>query len=143
MTFFSHQLQIPPSLPVSVHFPYFVEIIISPYFQKCPPVFVVYVFFYILYMHFFSPYFDYDTFMHHTIHVLDAPGFAIYIQAYLLFPMGNIGAQDIDKIDKGSKQCRVISASTLKGAYARCYSIIVSGVTRVQMKPGQLPKAKL
>jgi len=30
--------------------------------------------FYILYVYFVSPYFDHDAFMHHPMHVLDAPG---------------------------------------------------------------------
>jgi len=32
------------------------------------------MFFYILYVFFVFPEFDHDAFMHHTMHVLDAPG---------------------------------------------------------------------
>jgi len=31
----------------------------------------------VLYVFFVSPYFDHDAFMHHTMHVLDAPGQSI------------------------------------------------------------------
>jgi len=31
--------------------------------------------FYILYVYFIPPYFDHDAFMHHPVHVLDAPVF--------------------------------------------------------------------
>jgi len=76
--FFSHRPQIfhfPPIFPVSVHFPQcFAKIITAPYFGKFLPCFIK------IYLHFayfmcisFSPYFDHDAFMHHPMHVLDAP----------------------------------------------------------------------
>ena len=40
---------------------------ISPLFYKNSPAF------YILYVYFVSPFFNHDAFMHHPMHVLDAP----------------------------------------------------------------------
>jgi len=53
----------------------FRKIIISPYFCKFPPDFVKFT----CYLHTFCVfrfplYFHHDAFMHHTMHVLDAPG---------------------------------------------------------------------
>ena len=62
-----------PIFAVSIHFPLFHEIVLFPYFSKFTPDFVKFTCFYILYMFFVSPYFDDDAFMHHTMHVLDAP----------------------------------------------------------------------
>ena len=43
---------------------------ISPLFSKNSPAFYIGL----LYVHFVSPYFDHDAFMHHPVHVLmDAP----------------------------------------------------------------------
>ena len=54
--------------------PCFGKIIISSYFDKfSPPVLNKFTCFYILYVYFVSPYFDHDEFMHHPMHVLDAP----------------------------------------------------------------------
>src|SRR6218665_1837464 len=45
------------------------------YFYKFPPlVSPNSPAFYILYVYFVPPYFDHDAFMHHPMHVLDAPG---------------------------------------------------------------------
>jgi len=54
--------------------PYFAKIILSPYFSKFPPFFrYIYVGFTYFVLFSFPPYFDHDAFMHHTMHVLDAP----------------------------------------------------------------------
>ena len=54
---------------------YFDKIMLSLYFYKFPTCFwQIYLFFYILYVFFVSPYHYRDAFMHHTMHVLDAPG---------------------------------------------------------------------
>src|SRR6218665_2180092 len=46
----------------------------SPYFEKFSPLFYKNSpAFCILYVYFVSPYFDHDAFMHHPMHVLDAP----------------------------------------------------------------------
>ena len=53
----------------------FAKIIIFPCFQKCPLLFSKNsTAFYILSVYFLSPYFDRPAFMHHPMHVLDAPG---------------------------------------------------------------------
>src|SRR6218665_2642606 len=49
------------------------------YFSKFPPLISYNLpVFYILYVFFVSPYFDHDAFMHHTMHVLDAPAENLY-----------------------------------------------------------------
>src|SRR6218665_370142 len=71
MTFsFSHRTQI-------LNFPpCFAKIIISPLLSKISPLFSKNSpAFYILYVYFVSPYFDHDVFMHHPMHVLDAPAY--------------------------------------------------------------------
>src|SRR6218665_427031 len=50
--------------------PLFWENYYSSYFFK---FFVRFTCFYILFLFFVSPYVDHDAFMHHTMHVLDAP----------------------------------------------------------------------
>ena len=54
--------------------PCFAKIIIPPYFDKFPPCFRQT---HLLFTYFtcisFLPYFDHDAFMHHPMHVLDAP----------------------------------------------------------------------
>src|SRR6218665_796033 len=63
-----HKFLIPPHFPVSIHFPLFREIFLSPYFCTFPASFhKIYVFFYILYMYFLSPYFYHHAFKHHTM----------------------------------------------------------------------------
>src|SRR6218665_2461036 len=73
---FSRQPQIsnfPSVFPVSVHFPLFRENYYFPLLSKISPLFLKNSpAFYIFYV--FSPYFDHDAFMHHPMHVLDAPG---------------------------------------------------------------------
>src|SRR6218665_3625543 len=68
----------PPIFPVSVHFPLFRENYYSPYFSKFPPCFIK---IHLLFTYFlcisFPPYFDLDAFMHHLMHVLDAPEYYI------------------------------------------------------------------
>src|SRR6218665_2037544 len=64
----------PPIFAVLVHFPYFAKIILSPfYFFKFHSDFVKLTCFYMPYVFFVPPCFDHDAFMHHTMHVLDAP----------------------------------------------------------------------
>jgi len=72
MTFLSSttNFEFPPIFPVSpvsrkLLFPHFEK---YPLFSKNSPSF------YILYVYFVPPYFDHDEFMHHQMHVLDAPG---------------------------------------------------------------------
>src|SRR6218665_1519826 len=76
--FFSHRPQIsnfPPILPLSVHFPPVWRKLFPPYFEKFTPCFQE---IHLLFTYFscisFPPYFDHDAFMHHPMHVLDAPG---------------------------------------------------------------------
>jgi len=75
--FFSHWPHIsnfPPIFAISIHFPLFRKILNFPLlFQISPGFRKLYVFFYILYVFLVSPYFDHDAFMHHTMHILDAP----------------------------------------------------------------------
>src|SRR6218665_2181847 len=87
MTFFSHRPQISNFPPFSL-FQYislcFEKIIISLCFEKCPPCFRKNsLAFYILYVHFVSPYFDHDAlnFMHHPMHVLDASAYDAFTEA--------------------------------------------------------------
>src|SRR6218665_1165082 len=63
-------------LPVLEHFPSDSrKFIIPPLFPKFSPLFSKHsTAFYILYVYFPPPYFDHDAFMHHPMHVLDAPG---------------------------------------------------------------------
>jgi len=49
------------------------KMLFSPYFFKFPSDFAKFTCFYIHSAFFVSPYFDHDAFMHHTMHVLDAP----------------------------------------------------------------------
>ena len=74
-SFFSHRPQISNFPPISVHFPLYREnYYFPPYFGQFPPCFrQIHLFFYILYVYFVSPYFYHDAFMHHPMHVLDAP----------------------------------------------------------------------
>src|SRR6218665_2693012 len=79
MTFFSHRPQIsnfPLIFPVSVHFPPVSrKLLLSPLLLKISPCFrkIPLLFTYFLCIS-FPPYFDHDAFMHHPMHVLDAPG---------------------------------------------------------------------
>ena len=70
------EISIFPSIsPVSVHSPLFSKkYYFPPYFQKFPPCFskIHLLFTYFLCIS-FPPYFDHDAFMHHPMHVLDAP----------------------------------------------------------------------
>ena len=63
-----------PIFPVSVYFPSVSRnLLFSPYFEKCLPLISKNSpVFYILHVHFVSPYFDHDAFMHHPMHVLDS-----------------------------------------------------------------------
>src|SRR6218665_1870370 len=80
MTFFSHRPHIsnfPPIFPVSGHFPPVSRKLLSPpYFSKFPSLCFRKI--HLLFTYFlcisFTPYFDHDAFMHHLMHVLDAPG---------------------------------------------------------------------
>jgi len=54
-----------------------------PTFANILPWFRKFTCFDILYVFFVSPYFDYDAFMHHTMHVLDAPGCGVGKLAFL------------------------------------------------------------
>src|SRR6218665_2936683 len=79
MTFFIYRPQIlnfPPIFPVSVHFPPVSrKLLFPPYVDKFLSVLDKSTCFYILYVYFVSPpYSDHDAFMHHPMHVLDAPG---------------------------------------------------------------------
>ena len=67
--FFTHRLQMLIFLLFS-----FAEIIIPPTFSNSPLFPRNLRVFYILCVYFVSPYFDHGAFMHHTWHVLDAPG---------------------------------------------------------------------
>jgi len=75
MTFFSHKFRIPPYFPCFSTFPlYFPKIIISPTLKNCPPCFRnIHLLLHTFCAFRFSPYFDHDAFMHHPMHVLDAP----------------------------------------------------------------------
>jgi len=74
--FFSHRPQIldfPPIFPVLVHSPSDSrKFIISPLLFKIPPCFpkIQQLFTYFTCI---PPYFDHDAFMHHPMHILDAP----------------------------------------------------------------------
>src|SRR6218665_25601 len=60
---------------VSVHFPLcFKKIILSPYFYKFPLCFTQIHLLFTYFTCIFPPYFYHDAFMHHPMHVLDAPG---------------------------------------------------------------------
>ena len=78
--FFSHRphiLEFSPIFPVSVHFPPVSrKLLFSPYFGKFPPCFrKIHLLFTYFMCILFLPYFDHDAFMHHPMHVLDAPGY--------------------------------------------------------------------
>ena len=62
-------------LPFQVHFPPYFEkkILFPPYFFKFPSDFVKFTCFLHTLWVFVSPQFDHDAFLHHTMHVLDAP----------------------------------------------------------------------
>ena len=73
-----HKFRNPPIFPVSIHFPLFWEIFLSPYFCKISPYFAKFPsdFVKVTCLHtlrVFSHYFYHDAFMHHTMHVLNAP----------------------------------------------------------------------
>jgi len=76
--FFSHRPQISnftPIFAVSVHFPPFRENYYFPLLWQIFPLFYTNSpAFYLLYVYFVSSYFYHDAFMHHPMHVLDAPG---------------------------------------------------------------------
>jgi len=59
--------------PISFRQNLWLPFLFPPYFYKFPSDFVKFTCFFILYVFFLSPYFDHDAFMHHTMHVLDAP----------------------------------------------------------------------
>src|SRR6218665_126411 len=72
--FFSDRPQISNSLCFSTFPPVSRKLLFPPYFQKFSPLFSKNSpAFYILFVYFVSPYFDHDAFMHHPMHVLDAP----------------------------------------------------------------------
>src|SRR6218665_2538967 len=89
MTFFlliDHKFRIsPPIFAVSVHFPPVSRnLFFAPYFYKFPPP-VLGKFTCCLHtLRVFPPYFDHDAFMHHPMHVLDAPGNTLYITTLTL-----------------------------------------------------------
>src|SRR6218665_1618663 len=79
MTFFSYRLKIlnfSPIFAVSVHFPLsFTKITFSPTLKYFPPDFIKFTCFLHALCFSLPPCFDPDAFMHHIMHVLDAPGF--------------------------------------------------------------------
>ena len=82
MTFFlviDHKFRISTYFPCfnNTFPPCFAKIILSPYFYKFSPYFRQ---IHLLFTYFtcIPPYFDHDTFMHHPMHVLDAPGPQIF-----------------------------------------------------------------
>ena len=64
----THKFRIPPIFAMSIHFPPISKKLFFPLFSANVHVF------YMLYVFFVPPYF-----MHHTMHVLDAPGPGIFI----------------------------------------------------------------
>ena len=79
-TFFSHwpqTLNVHPYFPCLNTFPPISRnFSFPPTFPNCPPLFrKIYVFYILLCVFRFPLYFDHDGFMHHTMHVLDAPGY--------------------------------------------------------------------
>jgi len=82
--FFSHRPQISPYFPCFSTFPPVSrKLLFPPYFEKFPPLYKNSPAFYILYVYFVSPYFDHDAFMHHPMHVLNAPA---YLSGFLEGP---------------------------------------------------------
>src|SRR6218665_1145156 len=76
----NRKFRIPPIFPVSVHFPPVSrKFIFPPTLKNVPPVFEKFTCSYILSVHFVFPCFDHDAFMHHPMHVLDAPVTAIHV----------------------------------------------------------------
>src|SRR6218665_2427681 len=78
MTFFlviDRKFRISPHIfALSLHFPLFPEnFSFPPYFSKFPPVLGKFNCFLHTLRVLFPPYFDHDAFMHHPMHVLDAP----------------------------------------------------------------------
>jgi len=71
----NHKFRIPPIFPVSVHFPLFRKKYYFPLLLQIFPTSFKQI--HRLFTYFtcisFPPYFDYDAFMHHPMHVLDAP----------------------------------------------------------------------
>jgi len=82
---FSHRPRIsnlPPIFPVSVHFPSVSrKLFFPPTFTNFPPCFrkIPLLFTYFMCIS-FPPYFDYDAFMHHPMHVLDFPVYMGFLQ---------------------------------------------------------------
>src|SRR6218665_1440416 len=82
MTFFSHRPQIsnfPPIFAISVHFPPVSRKLFFPpsSLQIFPPVLGKFTCF-LHTLRVFPPYFDHDAFMHHPMHVLDAPDYSLH-----------------------------------------------------------------
>ena len=76
-----HNFRIPPIFPVSVHFPPVSRKLLFPPALKNFPLCFRKI--HLLFRYFmcisFPPYFDHDTFMHHSMNVLDAPaGRSVY-----------------------------------------------------------------
>src|SRR6218665_3198244 len=68
-----HKFRISPYFPCFSTFPpCFAKFIITPYFEKLPPVLDKITFFLNTLCISFPPYFDHDAFMHHPMRVLDA-----------------------------------------------------------------------
>jgi len=85
MTFFlviDQNFQISPLF--SLFPPCFAKIFLSPYFSKFPPCFRQIHLLFTYFTCIFSPYFDHDAFMHHPMHVLDAPAAACHPLNYWL-----------------------------------------------------------
>ena len=59
-----------------------------PYFSKFPPVFQKFNTF-LHTLRVFPPYFDHDAFMHHPMHVLDAPAIECTSELYRVIPKIN------------------------------------------------------
>src|SRR6218665_3320920 len=77
MTFFlviDHKFLIPPYFACFSTFPPdWRKLLFPPYFHKCPPCFLKIHLLFTYFPCIFHPYFDHDAFMHHPMHVLDAP----------------------------------------------------------------------
>src|SRR6218665_2535917 len=101
MTFLviDHKFRIPLIFPVSVHFPHVSRKLLFPpplfrenyfllYFENFPSFRKIHMLFTCFMCISFPPYFDHDAFMHHPMHVLDAPVLRHY-NYIVKFPLFN------------------------------------------------------
>jgi len=81
------KVRIPPQFSInSTFFTILGKILSLPTFGNIPLISLNLRFFYILYLFFVSPQFDHVTFMHHTMHLLDAPARRLaYFPSILMF----------------------------------------------------------